>query len=684
MKNNKDIRFNSRKEVLSTGICNFKYQILTFLVLLVMIFPEIVLSQSEFPNSIAGPQGIYINCGEIIPKNFKYNIYRSDAGSENWTLVTTLRFNDNFQSFFDDLQLINSKNNIFELPDIKQKSRIWNWIESRSSIDSMPMIGTIPMYKEALGVSFYDIKIDLGKNYVYKVETIENNKIISVGQTKPTKIPGEINNNKVKNIYSTANENYISLRYSVDKNDFFHSVKVFRAVYLQSDFREIMPLTGYSMKNDSLFISVTDTNVDKKVMYQYYVIPYDMYGNPGLSSDTVRLMNMFNKAESFINTLRTHSLDSSNSIMLTWSLAEPKFMRSIDIFKSSEYSGTYDFVASVAPGDTCFIDKDVNPVKTYYYYVIINNAYGRSMPSARITGMLKANRKAIAPYEITSEIVDSLIKIRWKRPSQDTRCYYVFRSDNEDSTDFRQISGSVISDSLYVIFLDSLQNVKTNRFMYAVKSENTSYDVSKLSRIVYVYVSRQPAPVPMNLRAVSNDGKALITWDNDSTNYNIIAYNLYRKILKYGGNDSTEYVQINNNIENKSLNYFEDNDIVPGIKYEYTAETVVIGNKKSYKSAPALFSSQMFKPRSINDLFVKRSDDGSIILEWKKTNQINIIKYRIYRRQEGQLPILLKELNIDETTYTDASVKNQNSIFYCVTCVDANSIESNTEEWISD
>ncbi|TAL71108.1 MAG: hypothetical protein EPN82_00385 [Bacteroidetes bacterium] len=640
-------------------------------------------AQFDYPYAVQGPEGIYIMCGNKIPKDFVYKVFRSFEGKDEWILLKVLSFQQNYDNFYQELVNVNSQNNIYELPEEKFKPKIWEFIINTNDVDSVPLYGGLPMYREALGTAYYDKDVQKGNSYKYKIVISGINSADRESVTKPIKFTTLIPNLKLNSFYQDVEENRIYLRYYASEHIGLMKVKIFRCNYMQTDFAEISPFTGFSNRHDSLIIGVIDTLVHKKNIYQYYAVPYDLYGNQGIPSDTVRVINLINKAESYIKALHTESIDSLNSIRIRWKSDVPEFLRTIDIYKSDNYDKGYKRVGSVSPGDTQYVDNQVNPITTYFYYLIINNAYGQSIPSSRITGMLGPVRKAEAPMELKAESKNGVVILKWRKPTADTRGYYVYRSEMNQNDSLIQITDLIITDSLNAVYIDSLKNVRSISLTYAVKSVNTSYDISPLSEVVYISPEiKITLETPLNLRAKYNFGSVLLTWtDVQERDKNIIGYNLYRKILKSDGTDSAAFILINGKSEDNSMNYYDDSTAEEGMKYLYSVESFSVGESKSTLSAPAVIEVPIFRPVSISSLNVARIKEG-VMLKWNRTMQENIKEYRIYRLTQSKDAVVVTTLSSESESYLDKNAPVGESCFYAITCINKKNFESKIDDWV--
>jgi fibronectin type 3 domain-containing protein len=651
------------------------------LILLGLLNLQLVRAQITYPYAAAGPAGIYVMCGNQIPRGFSYHVFRSMRGSSQWEELRTLSFTSTFDEFYRDVEIANGHNNLYELPLEKYKGILWQMIMSTNDADSIPFYGPVPMYREALGITFYDMTAKPGNDYVYKVVKKMPGERDSESLTGAVQFPAPVADYKIRFYWQNPLESHVHLKFHVGQQNRIFTARAYRQYYLQSEFVPIQSPVGLSMSNDSLQAWVIDTTTVKKSIMQYFVVPYDVYGNPGKPSDTARVVNLIEKAESIIMGLHSTNIRDENSIILSWSCQVPEFLRSIDVYRSEEYDGDYRLIGSAAPTDTTFTDQQVNPITTYYYYLVINNAYGQSGKSARIAGMLEANRKAVPPYDLSAEALPGIVVLKWKKPSEDIRGYYVMRSDDGTGR-FRQLDDLYTADSLLVTYVDTLKTINSNSLAYAVTSENTSYDISPMTAPVYVNpMLSVNLTTPVNLVTHYRDSLVLVTWDETSMlDPNVVGYRIMRKILTGDGADSTAWQPLVPDNDMVILNYFEDHSVQEGITYQYQVTAIGAGNLQSEGSIPSTVRIPLFRPVSLASIMAGRTSEG-IQLSWEKTLQEQIITYKIYRLEEGSPPVMLAALPADQTGFTDRTAIKDVVYLYAVTCTNSKNIESRIDEW---
>ncbi len=640
-------------------------------------------AQIKYPYAAAGPEGIYVMCSNQIPRGFSYQVLRSVKGSDQWTDIQTLTFSSTFDEFYRDVEMANGHNSMYPLPAEKYKGVLWQMIQGTDDADSIPFYGPVPMYREALGITCYDRTAQKNTSYVYKIIEKKPGITDTEALTESVEFPAPVMDYQIKFFRQNPLETHVHLNFYVGMQNKIYSVAAFRRYYLQSDFVAIQAPVGLSFVNDSLQAWVIDTTTIKKAIMQYYVVPYDLYGNPGQPSDTARVINLIEKGESLITGLHTTNRKEDNSITVTWQCTVPEFLRSVDIYRSEDYEKGYRLIGSAAPHDTAYTDHQVNPITTYYYYLVINNAYGQSGKSARIAGMLEANREAAVPLDLRAETKPGMVVLKWNRPSGDTRGYYVMRSD-DGSGNFRQLGDLYINDSLSVTYVDTLGNLNSLSLAYAITSENTSYDISPMTAPVFV-TPILPIQItsPVNLVTHCHDSLVLITWDETTLlDPNVLGYRILRKILNQDGTDSTAYQALIPNQDVVTLNYFEDLAVQEGVSYEYQVIAIGPNNQQSEGSISSIIRIPVFKPMSVASLSVYRTDEG-ILLNWEKTLQPDIVKYKIYRWQDGQPPAPLAAVEASQTSYLDQTIQKDVVYLYAVTCTNSKNIESRIDEWTS-
>ena len=638
--------------------------------------------QERYPNAVAGPEGIYVNCGNRIPRDFAYQVFRRAKGSKTWDEMATIACENHFDAFFNKVTLANVHNPVYQLPVDSTKGFIWRFVQRAVFTDSIPLFGAMPMYREALGVTWYDGTAEKGKKYEYKVVTQQAGRqpeekitaAVSYPLTPRSDYGIKVSEHKVKG-------DRIDLSFTIGQQQDLYAVKLMRGYYLQSDLVPLSIDVGFQNSNDTLKAIVTDTNAVRRGLVLYCLQPYDIYGNPGRPSDTIRITNLTDLDETNYAGLKARP--DKEGIRLTWNFPKPEFLRSIDIYKATGFRDSIDYryLLSVSPQDSFYLDKDVVSAEIYSYKIVVNNAYGESPLSMSAMGWYYGDKPATAPVDLRAEVSMGAVKLTWSRPDSDTKAYYIMRSVEGDTT-LQQVGDVILSDSLFVTYTDSVNDVNCTMLTYAVRSENASRNLSPLSERVYVTPMRNVRlTAPLNLTTHFADKRVWVSWDMvEEFDQNVKGYRLERRIAPANEADTTqrfEPVRTNKML----MNYYEDADVKEGLTYEYR---LFSQGAHGIESDPSVVSSCLVpavKPLSISSLQVQKTT-GGYRLAWEETEQENIESYKVYRVQENQPPQLLATMKKNETSYFDTVKEDKVIYLYTVTCTGTNGVESEVVQWM--
>ena len=638
--------------------------------------------QEQYPNAVAGPEGIYVNCSNRIPRDFAYQVFRRAKGSKTWEEMTTMACENHFDAFFNKVTLANVHNPVYQLPTDSTKGFIWRLVQRATLTDSIPYFGSLPMYREALGVTWYDGTAEKGKKYEYKVVTQQAGRkpeekitaAISYPLTPRSDYGIKVGKHEVK-------ENHINLDFVIGNQQDLYAVKLLRGYYLQSDLVPLSIDVGYQNYGDTLKAFAVDTTAIHRGIILYCLQPYDIYGNPGRPSDTIRITNLTDLDETSYAGLKARP--DKEGIRLTWNFPKPEFLRSIDIYKAVGYRDSIDYryLISVAPDDTSYLDKDVISAEIYSYKIVINNAYGESPLSLSAMGWYYGDDPATAPHDLRAEVRMGVVELKWTRPDNDTKAYYIMRAVDRDTT-LRQIGDAFFSDSVLVTYIDSVNHVNGTMLTYAVRSENASRNLSPLSERVYVNPMRDiRLSVPLNLTTRYSDRRVWVSWDTvEEFDQNVMGYRLERRVAPANEADTTQRFETVHT-ENVLMNYYEDADVKEGVTYEYR---LFSQGAHGLESSPSPVSSCLVpavKPLSISSLQVQKTT-GGYRLAWEETEQENIESYKVYRVQENQPPQLLTTMKKNETSYFDPVKEDTVIYLYTVTCMGTNGVESEVVQWM--
>jgi len=368
---------------------------------------------------------------------------------------------------------------------------------------------------------------------------------------------------------------------------------------------------------------------------------------------------------------------------LKWKLKNSLYDTSIDIYRSAVYNGSYVKIASVSPMEMEYFDNNkIKPATAYYYYILINNGYGNSLPSARVPVILKGNKKNfLPPQNLTLSRKGRIVTLTFQRLGSEIHGYYVYRADGYVAP-LAQLPRMLLSKDSIVSYNDTLPLSATpGVYSYAVASVNTSYNISPLTERVSVQYSGGMLPVPSKVNAMLLNKSVFVTWDNVSEqNAAVTAYSIYRSTVD-ASNKSVGFKRVA--VNSYDQNSFTDTTVAEGIHYRYSVQCMGIDSSDTGSiSMEAGIDVPAFLPLQPGSVSAYASDN-KIVIQWDIPGDESVSGYRIYRAIASQEATLLKQLPADASQYEDASVTAGQVFFYYIKSIDKQGRESKPTDEVS-
>lgn len=629
-----------------------------------------------------GAKGIFISCGKVLPKEFSYRISRQNAAGGNWQQVAALQFPANFGAWKGSLMQEAMQNHSITIPDSAVTIHLWQKLKRVATSDSLYAWSYYPFMQAACGTGWWDNTASKDQSYKYKIEKIQKGKVLSTQTTDAVSFPGKAPDFQMKPDTLQGNGNEISVRFQLLKYKGMGQCKVFRAYYKRSDFSLIHPLVLYNSNNGNQYLTLYDESVVNKAQYSYYVVPYDLYGNEGKHSDTVNVYNTrINTMKAIVSNFTGISKVKNNAVRLSWYIAHPEDVISIDLYKALEYDGYYTKIASLPPTDTVFSDYKVTPVTTYFYSLVLRLAYGRTFPSARTAVIFRASRNnPFSPSGLKAVRNGNAVTLTWNRRGKGIRGYYLYRSSGLTGT-MQPVSNIILSTDSVVTYTDSLKGLPFSPvWNYAVASENTSYAISPLSNRVSVQGGGQKTlPIPTGLTAMVNGEQVQLLWGNlFLTHPEVTGYLIERKEDKE--DNSPDSFKALADVTTPGINSYVDSTVKPGHHYLYRVAS--IGLNPDELSAPG-FQAGVYIPDDLplapGHVVALNSSKG-VLLQWELPLGSHWQKIKIYRAQTGRQAQMIKVLQPNETSYTDSQTSNETDYFYWIATVDKKGHENKMKQ----
>jgi fibronectin type 3 domain-containing protein len=533
-----------------------------------------------------GPAGIFIFLGNDIPagKNITaYKIERSENSSE-WELIAEVKTPADFDAFSKALEAAKSVFPSQPLPQGDKLSQFYQKAVSTGTADSLKGTRMLFPLRVALGIMYYDKTASSHVTYRYRVSTIKPQGNVAdtfLSDTVSLPFTGVFDTIT----YSESSYNHKSVRItwkSAGKNP--------APLFMVNKFRYGAPVTApgttsrYVM-NDTTYFIYTDTTVAKDAgkEMQFFISPFDQYGNSGKSSQVaVITQDNFNKA-SFVRSGIAFRPDLAG-VLLNFHFTDPVTVRKLEIFRGVGAANGFKKLAEVTANDTSFLDQQLWPETTYYYYVQAVAKAGKrtqqgDVMMARVPGLAVADKLNAPVLKNVSEVNGN---IRLLIDVNDTLATQI--------RIFRGVKGGLVAlptliqtgGASFVAYTDStLAKGTAQNTFYAVRNEKDGSAISSLSDQVPVSAVTDFNEV-VYFKAFPSKGGIALYWDDvKSRNSNYASYTLARQNGPANSKSPLRIVA-----ENLKTSSFADHDATAGNQYTYVLTLIdKAGNStgKSYK-----------------------------------------------------------------------------------------------------
>ncbi len=629
-------------------------------------------AQENKPTAVGTRNGIWIYLGNEIPRGFRYEILRK-TGRANYTVIGTATYPEDekemkaivsqYSPYFGDLEKFGDK----------EVTGLRNYAGKHKTSDSITM-PDLPVMHLALGTAYFDTDVQPGTDYQYSVRKITGKDTRAWERESNTASFPPVTD-IMRPVFSNKEESrsQILIRWYVPEQKMLNTFAVYRGVFGKGDFKKIDAIKGYNSSRDTVFLIAIDTNVTVPAFYQYYLLPLDIYGNSGPGSDTVGAGTLGHAYNPVPDYLKARGRDKDHQVEISWSFRDKKYLRGIEVFRSSSFDGRYDRIALLPAGDTTY--TDVVPVanENYWYYLVIDGPVSKSLPTAKVSVMFRApGEKPSPPDETGAESVSGGVKVYWSYHDPYVKGFYVYRYVYEKS-DYIQVSSLIPAGGEIFSYIDSVgQGQGSGVLRYAVRAVNDLDQMSDLSSPASANPGvRSAVGVPLNPRINRSGNGIMLIWDDlRNSEKSLMGYKVYRKSTA-----EKNFVMMPNDTLRNDKNYFSDTTVVQGMSYQYAVTAIDYYGNESPMSNLISYSmpAEYIIPPVISGAV---GTTGGIMISWGQVNDESVVSVRVYRIQPGGKATALATLSKDENQYLDNTARKGELYIYEISLLTGDNRES--------
>ena len=652
---------------------------LFFSTLFILFIAPDLGAQENVPAAIGTKKGIWIYLGNEIPKGFQYQILRKQ-GKEDFKLLGTTSYPSDEKTMKTKVEGYNLLfDNLDKLGD-KEISVIRNYAAKNTTTDTISL-RNFPVMHLALGTAYFDDNVNSGESYQYNVRKI-NDRGTQVWEKTSNMVNFPVKTDILKPVFKNKQEyaSQILLRWYVPIQKHLNSFALSRRVFGKGDFEKINAVKGFNSSKDTIYLIAVDTNVADPGFYEYSLIPLDIYGNEGPVSDPVSAGTIRSSYNPVPDYFRAEGKEKDHQVKIEWSFRDKKYLRGIEIFRSSSFDNGFVRIALLSATDSSFIDVVPVANQNYWYYMVIDGPVAKSLPTAKVSVMFRnTGEKPLPPAETEAQTVKGGVKVFWSYREPYAKGFYVYRYVY-DKAEYVQVSGLIPAGGEIYSFVDSAGVMKGNDInRYAVRAVNDVDQISDLSPSA----SASPGvkgviSSPLNPRLNPTDKGIMFIWDDlRNTEPSLLGYKIYRKV-----NQDKNYSLLPNDTLRNDKNYYRDTTLLPGKSYVYAVSSIDFYGNESPKSVQVTYSIAAEYVMAPEIKSAVSTIDG-IMISWGQVADRNITAIKVYRTQPGGRSSVIATLQKDEEQYLDKTTSEGELYTYEISVITGDNKESNRCRGIS-
>jgi hypothetical protein len=626
---------------------------------------------SQFPSAFVAPKGMVLIVDSAFHKGATVIIERKKSG-EDFKQLDKITVPINESDFHSRVE--SAAADFPGYPATPEKT-LSSWWKGLNESKPMPVFLMNPAGIIASGMGFYDKTVRPGEVYDYRVTvrssdgtTVSDNRTGNVYSSNAGKLPVP----RCVKIGEDADVIRLTWGYATKKIPAV--VRIYRLDEGKNDYREIGFYGGFNAKGDSIMISARDTAVTPMSMYRYYILAYDWLENPFPVSDTILARSYSIYAAPAIRTIMTHPVPAQHAIRLSWPKLNGTGLRGILLFRGATRDGNFQHLATLPATDTAFLDVVPKANETYWYFVVVANRFGYSLPSVRTFDLVTASSNPMKPSMPHVEAVTRGAKITWRYGGGMIRGYTLYRGEG--------YRGELLQLSDFIAPADSMSYLDTtavpgNAYRYSLQALGEGMGISPLSEAVSIMLPANGNITIPGMLHYRNDGvHIMLFWDDLLlSDGQVNGYSVYRRI-----SDGAGFVKLTQTPIPKLTNSFTDSITFFGKTVEYSIASVDIRGVESRRSNPVAI---MIPPQEfpVVDGLSVIDDGGQIMVRWAALLNPSLAGYAVYRFSEDEEPSMIGKASAGESTYVDKTpVRNGKMNNYFVRAVFIDGTESDPGE----
>lgn len=521
-------------------------------------------------------------------------------------------------------------------------------------------------FSRFLGIQFEDTTVKAGMVYTYKVASIQGKSEVLLGESVPLRAGAETYEATVQDIVVKADTNKVTMKWRPEEQRYY-AVNVYREAgghgWLKLNKTPVM-ISGHKDSLGRLQYPKTFYLDDslRPGTYTYQLAGIDFFGK-----ETVRSESFTVEVRDFIPPPAPENLEDSIrnlTVVLSWKNQPADDIASVNVYRSSQSTGPFERLASLAPTAATYTDH-VKKAGPYYYYVASVDSSGNEgksyMKFSEVHDIVPPGR----PAGLSAKADTGKVLLSWEMNREaDLWGYRIYRTINSnDEHQFVLLNSTpFVGNSI----TDKLPKRARNKFLYKIIALDSSFNKSEASDIVAVQMPDVIPPVKPYLKSLGNLQQGFTIEWLANKDEDLVGYHLYRS------SDNESYSRVNKEVIGASVLKWNDPTAAQGIDYFYYLRAVdsagnlsepsniLKGNNKAGKENTA--------PASVKVKY--RKDKKDVQITWKHKETEDAVGYVVYRKEESHRQMMPITGQVKGNEYCDKDVTPGNTYFYEIRAFD--------------
>lgn len=319
-------------------------------------------------------------------------------------------------------------------------AELWKRMQENPRLKSIGVLSHLLPVQLALGVRWHDSTVVRARTYEYRVSRIAaDGSVVDVFTTPPVTFPEPIRISHLRLHSQFSDAASVAVSWHTVDGSPPAAFRMYRRAGITDSFSPLESNTNDTCcnvtsnlftRNDSVICSIVDRSIRSGMVYQYYLVPADIFRNEGQPSDTITVLTFNMVHVPLPEHMSIRSVDSAG-LLLRWSLRDTVSVHGIVVERGPQQDSGFVSLFTAGPQDSTFLDATVKPMNRYYYRLRLVGPGGVLSPSsAVIIGTYKSSNEPAPPLGVTATAIKHGVQVSWLgENTQDVEGYYVYRGN---------------------------------------------------------------------------------------------------------------------------------------------------------------------------------------------------------------------------------------------------------------